>query len=562
MKSRTSFFNLAALRKDISRFAPVWALYLIGGILIGLTNISDYNTQYGYGARDLAQSIGPMVIVNLLYAVVTAELLFGDLFNNRLCNALHAFPLRRESWFATHTAAGLLFSFVPNLIMSICFLPFMGEMWYISALWLLGMTLEYLFFFGLAAFSAMCTGNRFAMAALYALVNFLSMIAYWFVYTFYSPLLYGLHIRQDGFNLFCPTVQIFPLTELVAFQRGQIKTSRYDIHTIFLYDGLSADWWYIVLLAVLGIGLLGAALVLYRRRKLECAGDFAAFSWLKPVFSVVFTLSAGAIFEMLGDTFMGVDYVFLVAGLIVGYFVVQMLLQRTVRVFRKKAFAACAAIGGTLLLSILLTSLDPLGITRWTPKPEKVESIILSDYYHYDFNSGYNRNAQTITNPALIGELVQIHELLLEEGEPDYSPRHGAIHLTYRMTDGRTVERRYYYDLTGTAGQKLKRFFGAPEFILGYTDWEEYLSSVQRVYVEDMEFSGDAAKTLLAAIKADCEAGNMMQNRKHDAYYSWVEIQTGEYHTSVSIYYDCHNTIQWLKDNLTLPAPTSGAGVY
>ena len=33
MKSRTSFFNFTVLRKDITRYAPVWGLYAIGLLL-------------------------------------------------------------------------------------------------------------------------------------------------------------------------------------------------------------------------------------------------------------------------------------------------------------------------------------------------------------------------------------------------------------------------------------------------------------------------------------------------------------------------------------------------
>ena len=36
MKSKTSFFNATVFRKDITRFAPLWALYLIGGMLFSL----------------------------------------------------------------------------------------------------------------------------------------------------------------------------------------------------------------------------------------------------------------------------------------------------------------------------------------------------------------------------------------------------------------------------------------------------------------------------------------------------------------------------------------------
>ena len=34
MKSRTSFFNMTVLKKDLLRFAPVWAVYLIAGLLV------------------------------------------------------------------------------------------------------------------------------------------------------------------------------------------------------------------------------------------------------------------------------------------------------------------------------------------------------------------------------------------------------------------------------------------------------------------------------------------------------------------------------------------------
>ena len=552
MKSRTSFFNSTALRKDITRFAPVWALYLIGGLLVGLSSLPNRFAELGYSANELAKTMAPLAILNMIYAIITAELLFGDLFSSRLCNALHAFPLRRESWFITHTVSGMLFSFVPNLILSICFLPFMGEMWYISPLWLLVMTMEYLFFFGLAAFSAMCTGKRFAMAAVYAIINFLSMIIYWFVYAFYEPQLYGLHIRGDDFLRFCPVAWMAGMIELVQFKTERTYHSAYhDYTTQYVYQGLTADWWYPIVLTVLGIGLLAVALLLYRRRKLESAGDFAAFRWFSPIFCVVFTLSAGALFEMFGNAMTGVDYVFLVVGIIVGYFASQMLLQRTVRVFRKKTFAACAAIGGALVLSIVLTAIDPLGITRWTPDPNKVESIVLSDYYNYDSsNKRHSNAAQIISSPELIEELVDIHQLILDEGEVDwYHP--SSIHLTYRMSDGRQIERRYRYPSNGQVAQKLQKFFGAPEFILGYEDWEDYLSTVKAAYIEGFEFPGSKAVPLLEAIKADCKAGTMLQNDwDYSSIHYWVEIETEDSSKTIRIYSNCQNTIAWIKENL------------
>ncbi len=559
MKSRTSFFNLTALRKDITRFAPVWALYLIGGLLVGLTTLSGSDYMRHEGVRALASSIGALTVVNLVYAIISAELLFGDLFNSRLCNALHAFPLRRESWFATHTVAGLLFSFVPNLILSICFLPMMGELWYISFLWLLGVTLTYVFFFALAAFSAMCTGNRFAMAAVYTIINFASMIVYWFVATFYEPLLTGLHIRESSFSRLCPAVWAADL-ELVEFTYKRFNTTEILVDSFgnnryydskYVFQGLTPNWWYLAIIAVIGVVLLGAALLLYRRRKLESAGDFVAFSWLKPIFSVVFTLCMGAAFELFADLFISVDYVFLAVGIVVGYFVGQMLLQRTVRVFHKRTFANCIVIGALLVISICLTAIDPLGITRWTPKPEKVESITLSSNYYYQPEWDYKvNNAQVITTPALIEDLVEVHELLIEEewNNENYLNGFNAVHLTYKMSDGRQIVRRYYY-YSRSVEERMNKFFSAPEFVLGYEDWEDYLATVDYLYVADQKYTGTKAIELLTAIKKDCEAGTMTQSYAQSPYRDLnIYTKDGDI-VYIQINRNCTNAIAWFKEN-------------
>ena len=106
MKSKTSFFDVTVLRKDITRFSPAWAIYLIGGLLV--TSILLQENSFSMANTVLQLSFTAMPLIAVGYALVTAMLLFGDLCNSRLCNALHAMPLRREGWFLTHCAAGLL----------------------------------------------------------------------------------------------------------------------------------------------------------------------------------------------------------------------------------------------------------------------------------------------------------------------------------------------------------------------------------------------------------------------------------------------------------------------
>ena len=121
MKSRTSFFNKTVFKKDLTRFAPAWGVCTIL-MLLALISMADRSYAY-YRLQNVRDSITVMSWLNLIYAAVVAQLLFGDLFQSRMCNALHALPLRRESWFGTHVVSGMAFSLLPNLVIALLGLP-------------------------------------------------------------------------------------------------------------------------------------------------------------------------------------------------------------------------------------------------------------------------------------------------------------------------------------------------------------------------------------------------------------------------------------------------------
>ena len=95
MKSRTLSCELTVLRKDITRFAPVWILY---SILLLLILMVTYGSNFGWLITSaLGGTSYALAIINFCYGLINAQLLFGDLFRGPMANALHALPLRRES---------------------------------------------------------------------------------------------------------------------------------------------------------------------------------------------------------------------------------------------------------------------------------------------------------------------------------------------------------------------------------------------------------------------------------------------------------------------------------
>ena len=547
MKLKTSFFDKTVFRKDILRFAPLWALYFIGGLMVMLT-ISDSHTPQ-YAADYVGQTIGLLSVVNLIYAGLAAQLLFGDLFNSRLCNALHAMPLRRENWFFTHVLAGLCFSLLPNAI-GIFFVMFrMGAYWYVALYWLLAMTLQYLFFFGLAVFSAFCTGNRFAMVAVYAILNFASMIALWFCTTIYEPMMYGVELELEMFRLFCPVVQLCTKSEYLLWRSTGVAGGYQEV-----FDGLGDSWGYMVIIAVIGAALLVVSLFMYRRRKLESAGDFIAVKPLAPVFSVVFTLCVGAVFAMFGQL-TGGDYApYQILGMLVGWFSAQMLLQRTVKVFRVKAFAKAGALIVLMFLSVLLLRVDAFNIIGWVPKAEDVKSVTLANYkassYAYDIDGG-NRVSMKLTKQEDIEKILLAHKDILARKDEKVRYGHRVV-LTYELKNGRKVQRNYWTHNDGVNGQIAGKYFGSPEVVLGYENWGEYVKRVQMVYFDRTDLPKDLYRDLLEALKADCENGQVSLSATQDtqlwAYIEGNDAQGRYFVRRIAVSSSAENTLALLKD--------------
>ena len=563
MKSRTSFFDRTVLRKDITRFAPLWGLYLIGGLLIAISVAAGSSTYYlGQALNNL---IGPFSIISLCYAIVAAQLLFGDLFNTRLCNALHAMPLRREGWFLTHVTAGMLYSLVPNLIISLALMPFLGEFWYTALIWLLGMELHYLFFFGLAVFCMMLTGNRFAAAAVYAIINALSAIAMWFCNTIFAPMLYGVVIRTAAFAPWCPVWALCGKDDFFTIAHSDTcpcltyggYEGYFDSRCAYDFAGFGESWGYLILLAVLGIALGAAALVLYRKRHLESAGDFMAFKRVKPVFAIVYTLCVGALLQIIGNLFDDPMYIFLLIGLIVGYFTSQMLLNRTLRVFKKKNWLAMILILVLIFGSVGLCRIDAFGLISWTPDVEDVVSVKVADSRVSEFRPS-NTDAE-FTDKANIEKLISIHELLYAEGPTDSRDHYDGLQnvtICYKLKDGREIYRQYKATVNGKSAREIDNFiFCNPVYVLHAGSLETLLSGVQDIFTEGMYITGQRRDQLLTALWADGQAGTLRSDGKWDegSYIGYVQIQ---YKDGASRYLDIFDTnkhtADWFRKELLL----------
>ena len=607
MRSRTSFCNGPLLRKNMARFAPLWLLYTLA-LLLGMALMYSETDSYFWFASNMGELIPMGSLINLFYAPTVAMLLFGDLYNGRMCNGLHAMPLKRKTIFGTDLVSGLLFSMVPTGIFCAASVPLLMntcivDAWMIAPWVFLGMNLSFLCFFGIAVFSAMCVGNRFAMIAIYALLNGGAFMTYFLVDTIYTPMLYGVVTSSSLLEMLTPVAQLMEAAclEVESYFGVLSRFSGRESEMQAAWFMHPEGWMTQGIWAAIGAGFLLLGWLLYRKRKLECAGDTMATKALEPVFQIAVSVCGAAGFSFFTTIFLGtlegtIQYLFLGAGLVVGWFGGRMLLERTVRVFRWKNFLGFALLTAALAGTLAMTHYDVLGIETWVPEVEDVKSVTFG-------YSSYRGMSEELTEDADIAEVIRLQELALEErletfgahvildgqrvfgGYLDKDARmdkdyvySATIYIDYTLESGREVSREYIIWGDGETGEIVNEYLSRWEIVRNGSYFEETEvaaidslenSGYTRLYIMGreipMEHEGkEAIESLLEAIRADCEDRTMTQRETfHTGHFRMVnEVGETEYFRSFWVQFvtasgksgefyvfaDSENTLKWLME--------------
>ena len=620
MRSKTSFFEPTLFRKNLTRFAPAWGLYtlcLVLGMLLLYSN-GGIAKQYHFASNlmDLVQVLGG---VNLVYGAVVAQLLFGDLYSSRMCYALHAMPVRRESLFYTNLASGFLFSLLPTLVMSLVSLPLLADSCFIDA-WKLplyvfaGANLSFACFFGLAVFSAMCVGNRLSMTVIYCLLNFGAAIAYWLVDTVYTPLLYGVVTPETWAQ------NLTPVSRITNFGYFEAELPYHELQTLYMgnwdavrvgYSPFPENWKILMICAAAGFGFMILAMMLYKKRDLETAGDAMAFKALEPVFQILVALVCAAVAQFFVSEFLGLydqnHYLILATGLLVGWFGCRMLIERGTRVFRLRNWIGFAGLMAALALSLFCTQIDIFGIEVWQSKVEDVARV--------ELNPGYAEQ-MVLEDRQDIEAILRLQELALEsrveesgpyvEGldgtlvqnidtnanSPKINPDEitdcvlaAPIRICYTLKNGREVNRHYVIWSESEAGDIAREYLSRWDSIMGLHSYsyderdvlEKAITTVERIYIDGIgDISAELvtqefARGLIAAIQADCEERTMTQDyrfhsgsfrlseeyQKENTDYGfftnapevWIAIHGKEESWSINIFADSEHSLNFLKEH-------------
>lgn len=434
------------MRKDITRFWPIWASYLaIWTLILPVRLVHIFRSGSGVealarqseSARQLILSSAQMtgVLLAFAYGLICAMAVWSYLTAARSVSLYHALPVTRESAFVSHWMTGLSFTVVPSGIIALltwlcaaaCGSPGLGR---VVLYWLGAVCLQQLLFFCIGTFTAMLTGSLPGLAALYPMLN----LAVYFCEVLVDSTAV---LFMRGVNDISPRLTVLsPVVQLVS-----LGNAYWDPALSSPFEGLQ----YPLLLCygVASLVLSVLALLLYRKRASESAGDMVALPLLRPVFQICCALGCSLILGWFFWVLLfqqaeawGTLLCSLLLGGMIGWFAAAMLMKKSFRVFVKKQWLGLAAFSLAICIAVLLLVLDVFGIVRRVPEPSQLRSAQL--------RSG-GVTVQFTEEESFL-QLTALHRALLNEPEGSGSKYDQWVYISYTLNDGTEVSRSYTFE--------------------------------------------------------------------------------------------------------------------
>ncbi len=557
MRSGTSFFNGTVFKKTVARYWPVWAAYLVVwlvclplNMLMQLQELDPQFAHYAYTAENiLASSAEALLPAAVVFAPLAAMAVFSHLYNSRSANFFGALPVRREGLFLTHYLAGLAFLLVPDLIVGVLTLlvgaAFGANCLTVALYWLLIAFGEGFFFYSFAVFCGMFAGHILALPAFYAIFNALAAALIMMFEFICSQFYYGYY--RFGGILPLAAEWLTPTYRIAYNVDIEITIPPSKVSEVALQGGGT-----LAVYAGAALVLTAAAFLLYRKRRLETAGDVVAVAPMKPVFKYSVSFCAGLFFGWVTALILGETTEVWIAASVVwavaGCFIAQMILDKSFRVFKK--WKGPAVMGLVFCALFAVVCFDLTGYETRVPDASNVASVTVPDLYS-SWDKGNYTGFET-DDPERIADLIILHRAAVDQRDSGSAPTapndtSGSTKLTlvYHLKSGGTLSRSYYFSidsaLTGQEGSPawaLERVYSDPALMeerYGFHEPEDQLIYVDytnrdwwnseeedgdaeptpeyeygRIYGQ-MTFDGVDARALLTAAKADFAAGRLGQ---------------------------------------------------
>ena len=552
MRCGTSFYNLTLGRQLTARFWPLAALStLVLAILLplrGLTvQVMSHATEAEYYAVSEAKAVFYILTPwgALLAGGIAAMVVCSHLYSTRSANFTAALGPKRTALFCTHYLTGLLWLVVPFLLMGFSTLAIYltkvpnstDLVWQVFGSGIAVGTVALVLFYSFGVLCGMLTGHLLALPVFYLTFNFLVAGVWYLLTLLFQTFYYG----YPGSLTQVPAWVLWPSPALRMSQGLMIFPEKLDVVPF-------------VVCGVVGVVMALVAWLLYVKRPMERAGDVVAWAGLRPVFRYGVALCAGLALGSLTRLVLSLGELGLAVSVllwgVVGCFVAQILLTKSVRVLQYWKGAVAVAV--TFAALFVVMALDLTGYETRVPDGEQVASVEIDQLYSYPSDSAsYLRGAKS-TDPQTIQLAIQLHQLLVDQPvdastfDSRFEDRLQRMDLTYTLTDGTRLSRFYFVpllerdiDREGSTTCLTNQLINRPDLLLdayrldevekleaqGYRLRSGYVEGVREEFTGSyLSLSADEARTVYLALLQDIQEGNLTRDLFQDVGWAYITL--------------------------------------
>ncbi|WNS73761.1 DUF6449 domain-containing protein [Bacillus sp. DTU_2020_1000418_1_SI_GHA_SEK_038] len=436
MQSKISLVSREIWKTILRSVGWVSILYFLGLFIavpleILMTESKYEEHRYFIRIENLFQSNAEIqTVLSIALPVLLAIFLFRFLQVKHFSDFMHSLPLKRERIYHVFTLLGAVILITPVILNSLIVLIIYGPLDLQETLsigdvfqWM-GITIMFnLVIYMAAVFVAMITGLSVVQGGL-TYILLLLPIGLIMLFSFNLPFyLYGFPEQYFMEN------KIDSISPLVALS---------------LINERPVGWGEIIIYILLIFTLYGASLWIYKHRRLEAVSQALIFPFMKPIFKYGATfcsmLLGGMYFGKMegGTLWLIAGYLF---GSILGYFIAEMVLQKSWRIIihiRGFLIYAC-----TMAVLFILFQFDFTQYEKNIPYTSEIERV--------HFGNSYYRFIDSETEPYYLEDTDNIElirrlhkEIVANKGESP-SSRDSAF-FVYELTNGKRIIRNYEID--------------------------------------------------------------------------------------------------------------------
>ncbi len=474
-KNRTNFggFSSALFRENFKQHwyvpALLFILYFLSGIFPVL--MMDRESRGFYALTSLANNNFIFGVFMVFMPMVTACIVMRYYHRADMAFALNSQPYSRGKLFNTNIHSGWIFMVLPVLLTGLIYMAVSGSIetpiygngiigWEQTytvkevLIWMAESISLYTFYYGLCILAGSLVGNTVTQIlgslVFYALVPTLAGI----VLLFSELCLPGYSSSSEA------------ILKVIMYSQpllGGMLSSATEI-------GLPDRIWYLIA----GFLLIFIAKYICSKAKLEKVGDSMIFRSVEAVVTVVITFIGGAVLGLLfGFVFNDSLGMFLLGALVgaaISFFLVKIILARSIRIFNKtnlKTFIAALVI---TFLFISAFVLDITGFGGRVPGDSDIASVNvkgvsenvlrLNSYDVFDEEGFYFKNKVFTEDKDFIAKVTELHKYIADNKLYDFKDSENApsmeVRLEYVLKNGKTFERSFNFIVDEKAEELLR----------------------------------------------------------------------------------------------------------